>query len=133
MIYKSLIAFALLLCVFGIVGAYPAEDSMASGPQNQGNAVTDTNTIVSHWQQAGYTAAGLTTSSATKAAVLDYWKNDINMMWYNNIGHADTPNYNGAPAYGLTYYNRGGYSFRNFEPESLQWNQQFTCFHQQLQ
>lgn len=107
MLFKSLIGFAVLLLVCGVASAVPTASSMASAPQDQGNAIADTNSIMSHWQQAGYTRASLTTSAATKAAVLDYWKNDDYLLRYNNIGHADTPNYNGAPAYGLTFYNEG--------------------------
>ena len=99
----------LILCVFilftcTIVNAQPTEQGMGSAPQNQGNALTDTNNIVSHWQQHGLTAAGLTTSSATKAAVLNYWQNDGYLSYYNNIGHADTSSTSGTPAYGLVFY-----------------------------
>jgi len=106
MFFKSLIGFTLLLLLCSVAGAVPTASSMASAPQNQGNAVADTNTIISHWQAAGYTRASLITSAATKAAVLDYWQNDNSLLRYNNIGHADTPNTNGAPAYGLNFYNQ---------------------------
>jgi hypothetical protein len=102
MFRKSIITFTLVLLVIcGIASAYPTAMAMASAPTNGGNAVTDTNTIVSTWQSAGYSADGLITSSATKSAVLNYWKNDYNLVYYNNIGFGDTPSYNGAPAYGI--------------------------------
>lgn len=104
MFNKVLISIALLLLVTGIATAAPTEYAMASAPQNQGNAITDTNNIVSYWQQAGWPSAALKTSAATKANILNYWQNDMNLLYYNNIGHADTPNYNGAPAYGLSFY-----------------------------
>jgi hypothetical protein len=105
MFFKSIIGITLLLLLCSVVGAVPTESSMASAPVDQGNAVSDTNTIMSYWQTAGYTRASLITSVATKTAVLDYWKNDSNLLRYNNIGHTDTASTNGAPAYGLYFYN----------------------------
>ncbi len=104
MFNKALISITLLLLGVGVSIAAPTEENMASAPQNQGNAITDTNNIVSYWQQINYTTKALETSAATKANILNYWQNDATLLAYNNIGHADTPNYNGAPAYGLNFY-----------------------------
>ena len=91
--------------IIGIASASPTDESMASAPQNQGNALTDTDKIVSYWQQTGYTPTiALKTSAATRSNILNYWQNDYNLLFYNNIGHSDTLSYNGAPCYGLIYY-----------------------------
>jgi hypothetical protein len=97
---------AICLVVIGITTATPTADALGVAPWNEGNAITDTAAIVSTWQSNGYSPASLTTSSATRSAILDYWQNDQYLLWNNHIGHIDTADHDGAPAYGVFAYNQ---------------------------
>lgn len=99
MVTKAVMSVMLILF---LVSSVAATQGLATAPVNKGNALTDTANIISSWQQNGKTTTSLTLSSATESNILNYWQNDGSLLVYNNIGDANTDNYNGAPCYGLT-------------------------------
>jgi hypothetical protein len=106
---KILLVVSFLIVVSGtllcnIVYAYTPVEGLATAPQNQGNAVADTSAIVVNWTAAGHSGQALPTSYATKARIIGYLQNDTSLWRYNNIGHADTANQNGAACNGLYFY-----------------------------
>jgi len=104
MFKKALLSVALLFLLFSAVSATPTAQGLATAPVAQGNALSDSGYIASYWGQNGKTTSSLLLAAATKSSILDYWKNDGQLLVYNNIGHGDTPNYDGAPCYGLEVY-----------------------------
>lgn len=69
------------------------EDALATCPfDKDGVAVSATNAIVNEWNNNGITATALETTQCTPSAVLNYWRHDYNLKYYNNLGDSDPQN-----------------------------------------
>ena len=61
---------------------------VASCPENVYNSEPSTTNITQSWGSLGDSTQALMTSAATKGNVENYWKNDPDLVYYNNIGEA---------------------------------------------
>jgi hypothetical protein len=76
----------------------------SSKPDCNSNATICTDSLVSFWNAWGYTANKMEGSDDTITNIINYFKSDDSLCFYNNIGDSDAQ-YDGDPCNNLKLYN----------------------------